>query len=81
MKFNLAHLLIAFTVGIMASSGILMQHAYAYQPHMENALGDLRAARGELQAAESDKGGFRVQAIGTIDTAISQVKAGMAAAN
>lgn len=52
--------------------------AQADQPHMRNALGDLRAARAELQTAEADKGGHRVAAIQLVDQAIEQVRAGMA---
>ena len=47
------------------------------QPHMNAALDELRAARSELQAAESDKGGHRVKAIGLIDEAIGEVQAGI----
>jgi len=79
MKINLAHLLIAFTLGIVLASGILVQNAYAAQPHMINALENLRAARHELEIAEHDKGGYRDRAMGTIDEAIAQVKAGIAA--
>jgi len=77
MKITLTHLLIAFTLGLLLSSGILVQNAFAGQPHMVNALEDLRAARHELEIAEHNKGGYREQAIGTIDQAIAQVKAGM----
>jgi hypothetical protein len=44
---------------------------------MNAALDELRAARSELQAAESDKGGHRVKAIGLIDEAIGEVQAGI----
>jgi hypothetical protein len=79
MKLNLAHLLIAFTLGILLASGVLIPNVHAAQPHMYNALDDLRAARGQLEVAEHDKGGYRDQAIATIDQAIGQVKAGIAA--
>jgi len=81
MKFNLAHLLLAFTLGIMATSGILIQNAQAGQPHMDAALGDLRAARHELEVATHDKGGHRAAAIGIIDNAIAEVRAGIDDAN
>jgi len=82
MKFNLGHLLLAFTFGILVSSGLLVGTAHAgYQPHMENALNDLRSARGQLQVALEDKGGHRTAAIGIIDNAIGEVKAGIAAGN
>ncbi len=47
------------------------------QPHMKAALDHLRAARSELQAASTDKGGHRGAAIGLIDDAIAQVERGM----
>jgi hypothetical protein len=82
MKFNLAHLLLAFTFGIMAAGGVLVENAHAAnQPHMVNALDHLRAARHQLDIALEDKGGHRVRAIGIIDNAIEEVKAGIAAGN
>jgi hypothetical protein len=82
MKFNFAHLLLAFTVGILAASGALIPNVHAaYQPHMVNALDNLRAARHQLEIAMDDKGGHRVRAMGIIDNAIDEVKAGIAAGN
>jgi len=82
MKFNLGHLLLAFTFGILISSGIVMNNANAAnQPHMQNALDDLRAARHQLEIAMQDKGGHRANAIGIVDNAINEVKAGIAAGN
>jgi hypothetical protein len=82
MKFNLAHLLLAFTLGIMATSGVLVENAQAAnQPHMVNALDDLRAARHQLDVALEDKGGHRARAIGIIDNAIEEVRAGISAGN
>ena len=51
----------------------------AAQPHMTNALNFLQSARGELQVAERDKGGHRVNALRLINEAISEVQAGIAA--
>jgi hypothetical protein len=79
MKFNLAHLILAFAVGIMATSGILVENSYAGQPHMYNALDNLRSARHQLEVAREDKGGHRARAIGIIDNAIGEVKAGIEA--
>jgi hypothetical protein len=82
MKLNFAHLALAFTLGIMATSGVLIQSAQAgYQPHMVNALDDLRAARHQLDVAADDKAGHRVRAIAIVDNAIEEVKAGIAAGN
>ena len=52
--------------------------AFAAQPHMANALGSLQAARAELVRSEANKGGHRERAIGFVDQAIAETKAGMA---
>jgi len=82
MKFNLAHLLLAFTLGIMISTGVVLQNVQAAeQPHMYNALNNLKSARHQLEMALDDKGGHRARAIGIIDNAIGEVNAGIAAGN
>ena len=81
MKLNFAHLALAFTLGVMATSGVLIPNVQAGQPHMFNALDNLRAARHQLEVAEEDKGGHRTRAIGIIDSAIDEVKAGIVAGN
>jgi hypothetical protein len=45
---------------------------------MEASLALLQQARGELAQATPNKGGHRETALGLIDQAISQVKAGIA---
>jgi hypothetical protein len=62
-----------FAVGTAAGGGVAM----AYQSHMYSALQDLRAARAQLAAAMSDKGGHRTAAIGLVDRAIYQTQAGI----
>ena len=52
--------------------------AMAYQGHMWNALNDLQAAQGQLQAAETNKGGHRDAALSLVAQAIGEVKAGIA---
>jgi hypothetical protein len=47
------------------------------QPHMQAALSELQSARGELQAADADKGGHRVSALNLVASAISEVNAGI----
>jgi hypothetical protein len=47
------------------------------QPHMQSALDHLVAAKSELQAATSDKGGHRVRAIELVDEASAEVERGM----
>ena len=52
----------------------------ADQPHMRRALELLRDARAELQAAEHNKGGWRVRAIELVNRAIADTENGMAVA-
>src|SRR2546428_13700170 len=47
-------------------------------PQMEEAKKDLQAAKTALQAADHDYGGHRKQAIGDIDRALGQIRAGLA---
>ncbi|HXQ15780.1 MAG TPA: hypothetical protein VN814_14275 [Caulobacteraceae bacterium] len=66
-------------VGAMAiSAGAGYSVAQVNQPHMQNALSDLQAARGELQVALTDKGGHRVAALSLVNQAIAQVQQGIA---
>ena len=71
---GLGALAVAGSVGVAAI-------AQGNQPHMQRAIEDLQAARAELNAADRDKGGHRSAAVGFIDQAIGQVRAGMAYAN
>ena len=64
----------ALSIGVGVGFGV----AWAAQPHMQNALSDLQAARSELQAAIPDKGGHRVAALSLVNQAITQVQAGIA---
>ncbi len=77
MKITFTHLLLALTLGLATTSGVLIQNARAGQPHMDEALADLRAARHQLEVARHDKGGHREHAIRIIDDAIAEVKAGI----
>ncbi len=78
MKLNKT--IAAFGLGAVLSMGCtLVASAQANQPHMQNALGDLQAAKGELQVALRDKGGHRAYALGLVNQAITQVQAGIAA--
>ena len=51
--------------------------AYAVQTHMMNARYDLNSALSQLNAAEADKAGHRVQAINLVESAIHQVNLGI----
>jgi hypothetical protein len=55
----------------------IVRSASADQPKMERALELLRDAHQVLEEAAADKGGYRAQALKTIETAIEQVEAGM----
>jgi len=53
-------------------------YAIGAQPHMNEGIALLLSARGELQAATPNKGGHRERAMGLIDQAIAEVRAGVA---
>jgi hypothetical protein len=53
--------------------------AYAFQPHMVNARGDLHAAQDELNQAWPDKAGHRVTALNLVAQAINEVNLGIQA--
>ena len=59
-----------------ASMGI--GYAIGAQPHMNESVALLQSARGELAAATPNKGGHRERAMGLIDQAIGEVRAGIA---
>jgi len=61
---------------IAASMGI--GYAIGAQPHMTETVALLQSARTELAAATPNKGGHRERALGLIDQAISEVRAGIA---
>jgi len=61
---------------IAASMGI--GYAIGAQPHMTASISMLQSARGELAAATPNKGGHRERAMGLIDQAITEVRAGIA---
>ena len=77
----------AFKYAVVAAVALAVGGCAGYatsqvaQPHMENALASLRAAKSELAVAEHNKGGHRVKAMGLIDGAIGEVQAGIGAAN
>lgn len=67
---------------ILALAAVLFPyHGYTQtnesQPHMRNALEHLRQAEQELQAAERDKGGHRVQALQFVNQAEREIQEGM----
>jgi len=75
MRTRLTHTGIVLTLALMS---LAPQHLYAEeQPHMQAALQHLRAAAEELEKADRDKGGHRVQALNLTRQAINHVQAGI----
>ena len=63
---------------VSALAGGFATQAFAEpQPMMRKALNQLEDARKALENATADKGGHRVKAMGHIDAAIAEVKAGI----
>ena len=58
-------------LGVVAIAGAVDQ------PHMQAARSSLQTAKAQLQKATADKGGHRVNAIGLINSAITEVNAGI----
>lgn len=78
MKLNTKTLLVAGGFAVAMGSGFFAGQAFANQPNMEAALVSLRSSRADLVAATDNKGGHRLKAIGYVDLAIAEVKAGIA---
>jgi hypothetical protein len=66
-------------ISLLAISTFSLTNAQAGQPHMRQALQQLRAALSQLQAAVPDKAGWRVRAIQSTRAAISQTQNGIVA--
>ncbi len=75
MRSSLTRSLV-FGGAIATSLGI--GYALGAQPHMDEAIAILQSARAELGRAEPNKGGHREKAVGLIDQAIAEVRAGIA---
>ncbi len=73
-KSPTAVLLAGIAIGVIAGACI----ATAAQPNMQEALGSLQAARASLVKSQANKGGHRERAIGFVDSAIAETKAGIA---
>jgi hypothetical protein len=70
----------AVAIALSLTSGIFMGCAtsvHAGQPHMQAALDALLSAESELSAAETDKGGHRVNALHATRNAIEETRAGI----
>jgi len=77
--FRSRTLVIILTMAFVLLAGFVAGRASAAQPHMRAALDHLISAKSELEVALRDKGGHRVKAIGYVNDAIAEVKAGIAA--
>ena len=65
-------------LGAAFAASVGVGYAIGAQPHMTVSIGLLQSARGELAAATPNKGGHRERALGLIDQAIGEVRAGIA---
>ncbi|MFI4935447.1 MAG: hypothetical protein ACHP7N_12555 [Caulobacterales bacterium] len=81
MKIRVKMILATAALSTALGAGVAIGVAVASQPHMDAALADLQAAKGELQVAEANKAGHRVNALNLVNQAISEVQAGIAAAD
>jgi hypothetical protein len=68
----------AILLGTAIAAGMGVGYAIGAQPHMSESIALLQSARGQLQAAAPNKGGHRERAMGLIDQAIGEVRAGIA---
>jgi hypothetical protein len=65
-------------LGALIAASVGVGYAIGAQPHMNESIALLQSARGELQASTPNKGGHRERAIGLVDQAIAEVRAGIA---
>ena len=65
-------------LGATLTVGIGIGYALGAQPHMTATVTMLQSARAELAQATPNKGGHRERALGLIDQAIGEVRAGIA---
>ena len=65
-------------LGTAIATGMGIGYAIGAQPHMTASLDLLQSARAELTAATPNKGSHRERALGLIDQAIAEVRAGIA---
>lgn len=76
---NIRRSLAALAILLTLAVGFFAGFASAGQPHMYNALHDLQHARTQLNEAEKDKAGHRVNALNYVNQAIGEVNAGISA--
>jgi hypothetical protein len=68
----------ALLLGTAIAASVGIGYAIGAQPHMAETITLLQSARTELAQATPNKGGHRERALGLIDQAIGEVRAGMA---
>src|SRR5260221_9010767 len=73
---------IALTValGVVAGGSVIRPAAADEQPHLQTALGHLRAAKTALEAVAHEHGGHRARALRDTERAIHEVEEGIEAA-
>lgn len=75
---------LSLVTGVVLSAGTEESYAAGEchnQPNMAAALAALRSAKGSLERAEHDKGGWRAAALVSTNTAIKETERGCAFAN
>jgi hypothetical protein len=70
-------IVVAFLLCAVLLAGFFAGRVSADQPHMQAAMEHLRAAKGELEKADEDKGGHRAKAMHMVTEAMAQVEKGM----
>ncbi len=65
-------------LGAAIAGSVGVGYAIGAQPHMNETIALLQSARAELVKATPNKGGHRERALGLIDQAIGEVRAGAA---
>jgi hypothetical protein len=63
---------------LLGTASVGIGYAIGAQPHMAETITILQSARAELAQATPNKGGHRERALGLIDQAIGEVRAGIA---
>ncbi|MEO8216938.1 MAG: hypothetical protein ABI718_07640 [Acidobacteriota bacterium] len=79
MKIRIRNLVVAAVFVLTLTAGFFAGCVTAgeRQPHMRGALESLRTAKRELAVADNDKGGHRGKALNLVNSAISEVEAGI----
>jgi len=78
MKMNMSTAARKLALGAALTTGVGLGYALGAQPHMTATITMLQSARAELAQATPNKGGHRERALGLIDQAIGEVRAGIA---